>query len=176
MGTIDRMSAAAASMVKAGSDEDAAEVGDVSSTDAVWAAMTIAHHRSGIALAELALERASSQEVRAVAEVAKKDQEEDLPVLEQLISAAGRAPMPPDASIESMEKEHMSMLSSMSGKEFDTMWLDVFRSHHMSAILTGDVAMAGSTSPVAKRLLMSMRTSQLGQLKRMNALSEDLHG
>lgn len=176
MAAMDRMAAKAAGALRPSSTDDVAQVGTPSDADATWAAMTIPHHRSGIALADLALERASGDGVREVAQKSKQDQEEDLPVLEQIVRAAGTAPIPPEGPLEALQEQNMARLSAASGEQFDALWLDVFRSHHMSAIMSTDVAAAASGSPVAHRLQQSVRTGQLAQIDRMNELSRSLQG
>lgn len=70
----------------------------------------------------------------------------------------------------------MDKLKKLFGEEFDRMWLDVFSSHHMSAIMMTDVALAGTAGGQAKRLQQKIRDGQLQQVERMNNLRADLHG
>lgn len=174
MGTKGETAEAAASRLRPSSVQNPAEVGEPSAAEATWAAMTIPHHKAGIALADLAVARSSSEEVRQLAQKSKEDQEKDLPILEQIVGAAGKTPMPPEAAIEAMQQQHTALLSSLSGSQFDRRWLDVFRSHHVVAVLTAGIAAAGSTSGVAHRLEQSTRTGQLGQIQRINELIEQL--
>jgi len=170
MGTADRMKAMATTALKPGSDEDAAEVGTPSEAEAMWAAMTIPHHRTGIRLAELALARAQSERVRELAAHTKQEQEDDLPTLQKFLDAGGTSPMPPPAPIEKLEQLDLAMLEQLSGEQFDQTWLMVQSSHHMAALLQGENVMAVASTPAVLALLKKMRSAQLSELETMNDL------
>ncbi len=51
----------------------------IRAADVQWAAMMEPHHRTGIELTELALEKSENDYVRAVAEQSKEDQQSQLP-------------------------------------------------------------------------------------------------
>jgi uncharacterized protein (DUF305 family) len=145
-----------------------------SATDAQWAAMMIPHHEDGIELAELALEKSENDGVRKVAEQAKRDQQSELPQLKEVAEARGLGPMPPEAPLQKFNKQQMQKLRSLSGAKFDRAWLDVFSSHHMSAIMMTDVAMAGTAGGLAEELQNKIHDGQLEQVSRMNDLRKEL--
>jgi uncharacterized protein (DUF305 family) len=165
-----RVVSSAAEMVEPASRDPAAEVGHQSAADALWAAMMIPHHRTGIMMAELAASKAATASVRQQAAESQVDQENDLPLLDKILSAAGKTAMPPEKQIEDMNQQHMQTLRSMSGTDFDRHWITVISGHHMSAIMMTDTAMAGSTSPGAKQLQKELRNKQLEELGELNSL------
>ena len=46
----------------------------------------------------------------------------------------------------------MAKLKSLSGEAFDRYWLDVFRSHHMAAIMMTKTALAGTAGGTTAKL------------------------
>lgn len=150
------------------------DAGDPSPTDVRWAAMMEPHHRMGIELTELALEKSENDGVRAVAEESKADQESQLPGLRAITEAGGEEPIPPEAPIARFNEQQMQMLRSSSGAEFDRMWLDVFSGHHMAAIMMTQAVQPGTAGGLAEDLQNEIRTGQLHQIATMNHLREEL--
>lgn len=157
------------------SDEATAEVGEPSAADAMWAAMMIPHHQEGIEMAEMAMSRAETESLRKAAEGSKQEQEEDMLVLEQIISAAGKSPMPPEKPIDRMNKHQMKVLESLTGAEFDRHWITVTQGHHMAAIMMTDTAMAASGSETARTLQQKLRDAQLQEMDTLTAIHDQLH-
>ena len=174
MASMKRAVAGAAGMVAPSSDEASNQVGEPSVTDAMWAAMMIPHHHTGIQMAEMAASNAATEALRQLAASSKADQEADLPQLEQIIRAAGKTAMPPEKQIERMNKQHTQVLESLSGVAFDRHWITVVSGHHMSAIMMTDMAVAGHASPVAEELQKKLRNDQLHELEVLNDLHEQL--
>lgn len=176
MDSAKRAMASAAEMVKPSSEQAAAEVGDPSPADALWAAVMIPHHRTGIEMSELAMSKAAAQSLREMAAKSKSEQEDDLPLLQRIIDAAGKTPMPPARQIERMNRQQMSMLQSMSGPDFDLRWATVVSGHHMSAVMMTDTAMASSGGHGAMALQQELRTKQLAELDELNDFTSRLEG
>lgn len=141
-----------------------------SATDARWAAMMVDHHRNGIELTDLALQKSRNPGVRGVAADSKRDQQSELPQLLEVAKAGGLGPMPPEPPLRRFSDQEMQKLRSLSGAEFDRMWLDVLSSHHMAAIMMSDVALAGTAGGKAQQLQRQIVDGQLRQVARMNDL------
>lgn len=150
------------------------DAGDPSATDVRWAAMMEPHHRMGIELTELALEKSDNDGVRAVAEQSKDDQQSQLPELRAIIDAGSEKPMPPDPPIARFNEQQMETLRSLSGAEFDRMWLDVFSSHHMAAVMMTQAVQPGTAGGLAQDLQHEIVEGQLRQIDTMNDLREDV--
>ena len=151
------------------------EVGEPSAIDAIWAAMMIPHHQTGIQMAEMAASRTATEVLREAAASSKSDQERDIPPLEQIVRSAGKTAMPPQKQIERMNKQHMQVLQSLSGVDFDRHWITVVSGHHMSAIMMTEAAIACHTSPAAHELQKKLRDDQLQELGVLNDLQEQLN-
>lgn len=157
-------------------EQKPANAGKVSATDVRWAAMMVEHHRSGIKLTDLALEKSRNSGVRAVATQSKNDQQSEIPGLLAVAKAGGLSPMQPESPLREFSEQDMTKLRSLSGAEFDRMWLNSLSSHHMGAIMMTDVALAGTAGGQAKQLQQKIRDGQLAQVARMNDLRGNLNG
>jgi len=176
MTSIKRAAAKASEAMTSPSDDAASEIGEPSAVDAMWAAMMIPHHQTGIQMAEMAIKQAATEELRQAAEESRKEQEDDLPQLQRIIDAAGKSPMPPEKAVEKMNKHETKLLESLSGTEFDRHWITVVNGHHMAAIMMTDTAVAGSTSKGAHALQTKLREAQLGEIDKLTDLHQKLHG
>ncbi len=143
-------------------------------TDAMWAAMMVPHHRMGVEMAQMAVEKAVTPGVREVAQQAAEEQRAQIPTLQEIADSGGQEAMPPEAPLEAFNQEQMAQLEALSGEEFDRKWLETFRSHHMSAIMMTDIAMSGTAGGEAKTLQQKIHDGQLEQTETMNELSQQL--
>ncbi|MFS0703288.1 DUF305 domain-containing protein [Cellulomonas sp. 179-A 9B4 NHS] len=143
-------------------------------SDAMFAAMMIPHHQTGIEMTQMALQKAATPGVREVAQAAQTSQQEQLPLLEEVAATGDMKPMPPEEPIQRFNEQEMAELMALEGEAFDRKWLDVFSSHHMSAIMMADVALASDGSPAAQQLEQEIHDGQLGQLEQMNTLRDQL--
>lgn len=175
MDSMKRTAASAAEKATPASTE-AAEVGEPSATDAVWAAMMIPHHETGIQMAEMAIGKAATEALRDAAANSKSEQEEDMPRLEQIVRAAGKTTTPPEKPIERMNQHHMQVLKGLSGADFDRHWITMVSGHHLAAIMMTDTAMAGHASGAAHELQKKLRNYQLHELHVLNDLHAQLNG
>lgn len=171
-----RMAAKAEDAVTSPDQAAATAIGEPSATDATWAAMMIPHHRTGIEMAELAVNKAATDGLRRAAAKSKQEQEREMPQLEEIAQAAGKAPMPPEPPVEGMNQLQMEKLQSLSGPEFDRHWITVVSGHHMAAITMTDTALAGGESGPAARLQEKLRSEQLEELRTLSDLFKDLDG
>ncbi|SDO37557.1 DUF305 domain-containing protein [Geodermatophilus sp. DSM 45219] len=153
----------------------APQVENASSTDVRFATMMVPHHRTGIEMTQMAIEKATTPGVRDVAQAAQQSQQSQLPVLEA-IAASGSAPHEMEEPLMTFNEQEMAELRSLTGEAFDKKWLDTFSSHHMSAIMMADTALPGATSDQARAIEQEIHDGQLQQLATMNQLREQLSG
>ncbi|PZR51678.1 hypothetical protein DNL40_15560 [Xylanimonas oleitrophica] len=145
-----------------------------SQVDATFAATMIPHHEMGIEMTKMALEKAATPGVKQVAETAQASQQEQLPQLREIADAAGMEPMSPEPPLQELNDQQMAELQALQGEDFDRRWLDVFRSHHMAAIMMADVALATDDDGPAQALEQTIHDGQLDDVEQMNALRADL--
>ncbi|WNV77683.1 DUF305 domain-containing protein [Geodermatophilus sp. DSM 44513] len=153
----------------------AAPVQDASPTDVRFATMMVPHHRTGIEMTRMAIEKAATPGVREVAQAAQQSQQSQLPVLEA-VAASGSAPHQTEEPLMTSTEQEMAELRSLSGVAFDAKWLDTFSSHHVSAVMMADTALPGATSDQARAIEQQIHDGQLEQLSTMNRLREQVGG
>ncbi len=156
-------------------ETSAPQSGGASPTDIRFATMMVPHHRMGIELTQMAIEKASTPGVRQVAQEAQQSQQSEIPVLES-IAASGSAPHEMEEPLMTFNQQEMAELRSLSGQAFDKKWLDVFSSHHMAAIMMADTALPGAGSDEARAVEQQIHDGQLRDLATMNQLREHLSG
>lgn len=147
-----------------------AAVGRLSASDATWAAALVYHLNTGVEMSELAMERATAEELRLFAAVSKSAQEEDLARLQQIVDAAGVTATAPEPRIERMNRLHLETLRSLTGTAFDRHWVTVASGHHMSAAMLTAVAMVGSGSDGGRALQAAVQAGHLRALGLLHQL------
>ncbi|GAA0793424.1 DUF305 domain-containing protein [Spirilliplanes yamanashiensis] len=145
-----------------------------SMTDAMFAAMMVPHHEEGMEITKLGAEKATTPEVKEIAQRSMTSQQADLPKLQAIAGSGGMAPQPMQPPLARFGDQEMTELRSLSGEEFDLKWLDVLSSHHMAAIMMTDIAMSASAGGEAKALQQKIRDEQLKDVEEMNTLRDQL--
>lgn len=140
---------------------------------AMFAAMMISHHEEGIELAQLAVNKASTPGVKAVAERSLRNQQAELPELRRVAEGGNMTAQPPEPPLAKFNEQEMSELQTLSGREFDLGWLDVFSAHHMSAIMMADMELAPGSGEAAD-LAKKIHEEQLRDVSEMNNLRDQL--
>src|SRR5690625_2945483 len=108
----------------------------------MFAQMMIVHHEGAIEMADLAVEQASSEEVRSLAERIYAAQGPEIEEMTSWLEAWGEdtAPMGGMEGHGGMDMEGMSQeeamaeLESLSGAEFDRRFLELMIAHHRGAV------------------------------------------
>ncbi|MFI5489182.1 DUF305 domain-containing protein [Micromonospora echinaurantiaca] len=140
---------------------------------AMFAAMMVSHHKEGIELAKLAVNKASNPGVKTVAQRSLQSQQAELPELEQVAQGGNMTAQPPEPPLKRFTEQEMTKLQSLSGREFDLAWLDAFSSHHMSAIMMADMELASGNGTAAD-LARKIHHEQLNDVSEMNNLRDQL--
>jgi len=148
-----------------------ATVGRLSASDAIWAAALVYHLNAGVEMSELAMDRATAEELRQFAAASKSTQEDDLARLQQIVDTAGVTATAPEPRIEQMNRVHVETLRSLTGTAFDRHWVTVASGHHMSAAMLTAVAMAGSGSDGGRALQAAVQAGHLRALGRLHQLT-----
>ena len=76
----------------------------------------------------------------------------------------------PEAPIAQFNEQEMAELRALSGQAFDRRWLDVFSSHHMSAVMMANVALAGAGD--AQEIAQKIHDERVKDIEEMNALRQ----
>ncbi|MDJ0347320.1 DUF305 domain-containing protein [Streptomyces sp. H10-C2] len=145
--------------------------------DATFAKDMIQHHRQAVEMAGLAPSRASSPDVKDLAEKIKKAQGPEITSMSGWLTAWGEdVPMEMPGMDHSgampgmMGTAQMDELKKASGKAFDTAFLTMMIGHHQGALtMAGTEKQAGAYAP-ATQLASGIVTSQTAEIAQMNKL------
>ena len=176
----------AASTERTTDPADAAEGDPAAHNDAdtEFAQMMIIHHEGAIEMAELAVERAGSAEVRALAERIAAAQGPEIATMSAWLEAWGED-QPADADMGGMGHEGMDMegmdqeavmaeLSGLSGAEFDLRFLELMIDHHRGAIEMSEAQRGAGENAEAIRLAGAIIDDQTAEITEMTNLLSSL--
>ncbi|GAA4626807.1 DUF305 domain-containing protein [Cellulomonas oligotrophica] len=154
--------------------------------DTTFAQMMIVHHEGAIEMAQLAAEKAATPEVQDLGERIAAAQGPEIEMMAGWLESWGEEPVA-DAmdgmegmdhggmDMEGMNQEEvMSELSSLSGTEFDTRFLELMIDHHRGAIEMAETEQADGENPDALELAQKIVDDQTAEIAKMETLLTQL--
>ncbi|GAA3772956.1 DUF305 domain-containing protein [Streptomyces coacervatus] len=162
--------------------------------DIAFAQGMIPHHQQAVQMAELAADRASSAQVKDLAARIEKAQDPEITAMTGWLKSWGEDVPTSDSSMSSMSSmpsksskssmpgmgqsgmpgmmnsKHMDELKTMSGKEFDTMFLTMMVEHHKGAVTMATTEKNKGKYAAATSMAGSIVTSQTAEITEMNKL------
>ncbi|CAL9540262.1 hypothetical protein SUDANB58_04233 [Streptomyces sp. enrichment culture] len=161
---------------KSPSASASASQGQHNAADVAFAKGMIPHHRQAVEMADLALSRAESAEVKTLAADIKKAQDPEIETLSGWLASWGEE-MPAEGAMDHsmhgggmMTAEEMRQLKEASGKAFDTAFLEMMIKHHEGAVEMARTEQADGAYAPAKEMAGQIVTSQSAEIERMNKL------
>jgi uncharacterized protein (DUF305 family) len=146
-------------------------------TDIRFAQMMIPHHQQALAMAEMALERAESPDVKALAEQIRAAQDPEIATLNGFLENWGTPPVDGEmdhsdhsGSGGMMSQGDMDSLAAASGAAFDRMFLEMMIVHHEGAVAESEREVAGGANAAAKELASQIISGQTAEIERMQQL------
>lgn len=171
--------ATAATGTTAAGTTAAPDASTLNEADVEFAQGMIAHHEQAIEMAEIALDPniGASPEVVDLATRIKGAQDPEVQLMSGWLTAAGE-PVAMELSeghdMSSMEgmmtAEQMDEMASMTGADFDTMWLEMMIAHHEGAVSQSQTVKANGSNPDVLALADQIITAQQGEISEMQAL------
>ncbi|KUI00748.1 DUF305 domain-containing protein [Mycobacterium sp. IS-3022] len=149
------------------------------SDDVAFATNMIPHHQQAVELSALVPERSTNPEVKALAEQISAAQEPEIQAMKVLLvqwnenpdSDTGHGGHGGHGAMQGMvDDATMAKLRSLSGPEFDTLWLESMISHHQGAIEMARAELANGENVDAKRLAQTMVDTQQAEIDQMNRM------
>lgn len=143
------------------------------SQDVMFAQMMVPHHRQAIVMSDEAATRASSPQVKSLAEKIKNAQQPEIDTMTGWLQAWGRPTRPRRGMHMAegmMSEQDMNKLGSLSGRPFDRMFLQMMIKHHQGAISMAETEKEQGADPDAKALAASIISSQSTEIARMRRL------
>ena len=172
---------AAAATSSAPEVEHASEHNDA---DTEFAQMMIVHHQGAVEMAGLAVDKADSEEVRALAERISAAQGPEIDEMTSWLQAWGEEG-PQDADMGGMDHGAMDMggmdmgsamteLEGLSGAEFDRAFLEMMIEHHRGAVEMAEAQLADGANAEAQDLARKMIDDQTREITEMEDLLRNL--
>ncbi|KWX65823.1 DUF305 domain-containing protein [Mycobacterium sp. NAZ190054] len=150
--------------------------------DIAFATDLVPHHAQGIELATMALERSGNAELVALAEQVVATQQPEINILNVLLvqwnenpeirsgpggPAGGAAPgLVDDATV--------ARLGSLSGPEFDKLWLQTMIGQHRGAIEIANAEIADGANVDAIAIARTIGAGQQAQIEKMTQILEGM--
>ncbi|MGJ3510172.1 DUF305 domain-containing protein [Enemella sp. A6] len=144
--------------------------------DTMFAQMMIVHHEGAIEMADLAVEKANSQEVRTLAEGISAAQGPEIEKMTAWLEAWGEDITPGGMDhtdhggmdMEGMSQEEaMAELEGLSGTEFDRRFLELMIAHHRGAVEMSENQLADGENPQALELAQQIIDDQQAEISEM---------
>jgi uncharacterized protein (DUF305 family) len=148
--------------------------------DTQFAQLMIVHHQGAIEMADVAVERASTPEVKALAERIQAAQGPEIDLMTGWLSSWGEETghdmhmdgmdmggMEMDGMIQS---EVMDELGSLEGAELDRAFLERMVAHHRGAIEMAEQEQAEGSNPDARALAGTIIEAQTAEIAQMQTL------
>ncbi|MCP2256035.1 Uncharacterized conserved protein, DUF305 family [Prauserella aidingensis] len=174
-----------AGMLGAGTASAAAST--YNEVDAEFTRMMIPHHQQAILMSELAPERAADTELAALADRIHVEQGLEIWMMQGWQGRNGLPVTDPEAAYQDVldnpdmvermgmaTREEMDRLATLSGAEFDRMFLDLMIPHHDGAVdMLRDVILNGSDQEL-NQMAQDMMSTQKAQLATMRDMRDSV--
>ena len=156
---------------------------DHSEQDTTFSQMMIIHHEGAIEMSQLAIERAESPEVVAIAERIAEAQGPEIDEMTAWLSAWGEDLSPDDHGGMDMggmdmngmsQEEMMTQLDGLTGAEFDQAFLEAMIAHHEGAIGMSEQQLAEGQNPDALMLAEKIIADQQTEITEMQEMLTSL--
>lgn len=149
--------------------------------DVMFADGMTKHHRDGIKMARMAVEKAESAELRAMAQKMIDHQQREIDEMQRL---RGNAPMTPMAEMtkmpgmmpESTMRRDMVRLQAATGQAFDVAFTEIMPRHHEGAIEMSKHELANGDDAGLREIARQIADQQSRERERLIAMHHDLSG
>ncbi|WP_371404180.1 DUF305 domain-containing protein [Kribbella sp. NBC_00662] len=143
--------------------------------DATFASQMIPHHQQAVEMADLALRKATTAEVKNLATAIKAAQDPEIKQLSGWLTAWGRpVPTPGEHNGHGMAgmmgADELAELSRASGAMFDRMWTQMMIKHHQGAVAMAKTEQTTGKDPAAIALAKKIETTQTAEIATMQRL------
>ena len=166
--------------ISATSSPSAITAANVSNSDISFAQLMIPHHQQAVEMADLALSRVTSPEVKELAEQIKAAQDPEIEMMSMWLQRWG-APMGMGEDHSGHDMGDMNMSGMMSdddmraladaqGSAFDSLWLELMIAHHQGAISMAKQVKGSSSNAEVITLAGAVITGQKVEIDTMQKL------
>lgn len=147
--------------------------------DVMFAQGMVPHHQQAVQMADMALARATSSDVRALATKIKAAQDPEIATMSGWLTQWGAPSSAGDmngmagmdhGSDGMMSQADMTKLSQATGAEFDRMWLTMMIAHHQGALTMAENVLTTTKDSQVRQLAHSIVDGQTEEIGTMKAL------
>ncbi|MFS0700088.1 DUF305 domain-containing protein [Cellulomonas sp. 179-A 4D5 NHS] len=147
--------------------------------DTEFAQMMIAHHQGAIEMAQMAVEKATNPEVKALAEQIEAAQDPEIEQMTGWLEAWGEETTAMDhggmdhggMQMDGMDQEQaMSELASLEGAAFDQRFLELMTAHHEGAVAMSEQQLEEGENADALQLARKIIDDQTVEITEMQNL------
>jgi uncharacterized protein (DUF305 family) len=152
--------------------------------DVTFAGQMIPHHTQAVRMADLAAQRAGSDQVKQLAATIQAAQQPEIDQLRTMLAGWGAPPAAPAGQMDGMAgMDHgaaampgmmtdadMTGLSRASGVDFDRRFLTMMIAHHQGAVDMSATELAQGRSPEATALARKISAAQRAEIDQMRRL------
>jgi uncharacterized protein (DUF305 family) len=130
------------------------------------------HHRDGIKMFQMAVDKAQSQELRDKAQMMIDEQKKEIPMLKSMRDEVkSDAPEAVNMKFPGMMMD-MKPLETANGKEFDHKFIDMTIKHHQSALEMSKAELKSGKNQMVKdkaQEIIDKQSKEIAELKQMRA-------
>jgi uncharacterized protein (DUF305 family) len=149
--------------------------------DVMFADGMTKHHRDGIKMAQMAVEKAQSAELRSMAQKMIDDQTREIDEMQRLRGAAPMTPMAemmkmPGMMAESKMQQDMARLEAATGQTFDVAFTEIMPKHHDGAIKMSKHELANGDNSGLRTIAQQIAEKQSRERDQLVAIHRSLSG
>ncbi|MGV9668074.1 DUF305 domain-containing protein [Nocardia niigatensis] len=156
-----------------GTSTPAATRSDFNDADVTFLQMMYPHHAQAVEMAKLVPTRSQNQQLITLATAVEQAQSPEMRQITTLLQSFGKPAPSADMGHDMpgmMSKDRMTKLESLSGPDFDKLWMQMMIEHHQGAITMANSELAQGTNADAKALAQSIVTAQQQEITQMNGM------
>lgn len=154
-------------------------------TDVQFLQQMIVHHQQALMMAKMAAQQAADPEVKQLAVEIDQEQTPEIEQMSSWLQQWGK-PVPsmgPGMAMPSMSPPmghgmmpsmgpmpDLGQMQSMTGEQFDQMFLQMMIAHHEGAVAMAKAEITGGANPAVKQLAQKIQASQTAQIQQMRQM------
>jgi uncharacterized protein (DUF305 family) len=147
--------------------------------DVMFADGMTKHHRDGIKMAQIAVEKAQNAELRAMAQTMIDDQQREISEMQRLRGDAPVTPMGdmmkmPGMMPESKMQQDMARLEASTGTAFDVAFTEIMPKHHDGAIKMSKHELANGDNQGLRAIAQQIADKQTQEREQLVAIHRAL--
>jgi uncharacterized protein (DUF305 family) len=143
--------------------------------DVAFATQMIPHHQQAVTMADLALRKATTADVKSLATAIKAAQAPEIEQLSGYLTGWGKpVPTPGEHSGHTMtgmmSPQEMDDLNRATGSMFDRMWVEMMIKHHQGAVAMAKTEQSTGKDAASIALAAKIQTAQTTEIATMQRL------